>query len=184
LELLADVVKKSIVDIQSFSQKACSSPHVFFVEKGNIHIKKIAHFFKIEMDSAIMNVAGEESASTNVLNARFTNYFDLESDVMGDENFKWTILLGNNIEFNNPIGSNTIYLKEVESFDKVLCLINRSIQCVSLAVKNPERRKILAKEILYLGADRCTLPGKMHAFTYPWDGLFPLERLARHTSLC
>ena len=50
-------------------------------------------------------------------------------------------------------------------------------------MKNSEKKERIAKKLSYLGIDRICEVGKMHEFTIPWDGIFPLNRLVRWVSL-
>ena len=55
-------------------------------------------------------------------------------------------------------------------------------ETLGLCIRENEKKRF-AKEATKMGIERVTELGKMSVFDYPWDGMFPLDRLVRWTSL-
>ena len=182
------MLSKSVQDVISFDQLACSSPHVYFFEKTkegkdrNWIMNQFKRAFE-DIETKKKFLPHRPGISSRVINARSKHYLDQNSEVIASKSLSWTLLANDTSFLEDPVYGRTIYIKEIDDLKKVCPLINRNIQCVSLAVQDKERREYLAKEISYRGVDRCVQPGEMHLFDFPWDGIYPLGRGVRWISL-
>ena len=95
----------------------------------------------------------------------------------------WTILINSDISLEEPVQGRCIFIKEIDNINKVLGLLTRKIQAVSACILNPEKKREFAKNAAYRGVDRIVVPGKIHDFDLPWDGILTLNRLVRWTIL-
>ena len=181
-------LSKSVLDIITFDQLACSSPHVYFFEKTSVG--KNCNWIMQQFKRAFEDIETKKSflphqpgISSRVINARSKHFLDQNSEVLASKSLSWTLLANDTSFLEDPVYGRTIYIKEIDDLNKVCPLINRNIQCVSLALQDKKRQEYLAKELSYRGVDRCVQPGEMHLFDFPWDGIFPLGRGVRWISL-
>jgi len=182
------MLSKSVQDIITFNQMACSSPHVYFFEKTEtIHNRDwIIEQFKLafkDIESKKNLLPHQPGISAGVINARAKHFLEPSSDVVAPKSLSWTILANDSSLLEDPVYGRTIYVKEIDDLKKVYPLVNRNIQCVSMGIQDEKKREFFAKELSYRGVDRCVQPGQMHLFDFPWDGIFPLGRAVRWISL-
>ena len=182
------VLADTVLDIITFDQMACSSPHVYFFEKGasNRDRSWIMEQLRLafEITAAKKRLPQHQPGiCTQVINARAKHFLELESDVAAPKDLAWTLLANDSLALEDPVYGRTIYIKEIAKLEEIFQLVNRNIQCVSLAMQDDQRREFFTKELSYRGVDRCVLPGGMHLFDFPWDGIFPLGRAVRWVSL-
>jgi hypothetical protein len=57
--------------------------------------------------------------------------------------------------------------------------MTHKIQALSIGIPDPVKREKFAREASYRGVDRVVIPGAIHDFTLPWDGIMTLNRLVR-----
>ena len=181
-----EMVSNAIDDITLFNQVACSSPHVYYFEKNRLGLNKIINIFKKRFEE--LNNKNKlnqlpQDLCANVLNARAQYYLDPDFNVISSNDLSWTILTNDNLGLEDPVNGRTIFVKEIDDIELIQDTITRKIQCVSFMVKNSKKRERIAKTLSYLGIDRICEVGKMHEFTIPWDGIFPLSRMVRWVSL-
>ena len=181
-----EMVSRAIDDITLFNQVSCSSPHVYFFEKNSLGLDKIINIFKKRFEE--LNKKNKlnqlpQDLCANVINARAQYYLDPDFKVISSDDLSWTILMNDNLGLEEPVNGRTIFVKEIDDIELVQDTITRKVQCVSFMVKNSKKREKIAKSLSYLGIDRICQVGKMHEFTIPWDGIFPLSRMVRWVSL-
>ncbi len=181
-----EMVSKTVDDITLFNQVACSSPHVYFFEKNSLGLNKIINIFKKRFEE--LNKKNKlnqlpQDLCANVLNARAQYYLDPDLNAISSNDLSWTILMNDNLELEDPVNGRTIFVKEIDDIELIQDTITRKVQCVAFMVRNSKKREKIAKTLSYLGIDRICQVGKMHEFTIPWDGIFPLSRMVRWVSL-
>lgn len=176
-------------DASRWEQSACSSPHVIYIEGKNSQkfIKELGNAFsniqktlpqkKLSIDEEVEIVKIRSLAKTD--------------KVLGSgelfEGQNWTIIFEQNPEFKVSCLNRTLYIKEVESLDDAIDAIKPyGLFLQTIAISAPvDKRKKLADELSFIGADRFTEVGKM-TFRHhgvPHDGVYSLERLIRRSSL-
>jgi hypothetical protein len=181
-----EVVSNAIDDVTLFNQVACSSPHVFYFEKNRLGLEKIIDMIKerfVELNNSNKLNELPQDLCANVLNARAQYYLDPDFNVISANDLSWTILVNDNVGLEEPVNGRTIFVKEIDDIEVIQEFITRKVQCVSFMMKNAVKRERIAKALSYLGIDRICEVGKMHEFTIPWDGMFPLSRMVRWVSL-
>lgn len=178
-------VNKFVIDVAMFAQKACSSPHVLFVEKSSIPLKqiieKLSKAFE-RLDKRYTNIL-DESTAAKIINKRGCYSLDLDKDLCCSKGLNYTILVNNEIVLEEPIGARCLFLKEIESIFDVKDLITRRIQTIGIASKDKERTLKLGEIITPLGVDRIVNLGLMNIYDFPWDGCFMINELIRWCSI-
>jgi hypothetical protein len=157
------------MDIITFDQNACSSPHVIFCEGNGTELTK--KYKKTEGNFA------------NILNARGIYWLDPSKDIICSKTLDWTILVNKEVKLEEPIGSRTIFIKEVGDLLETTELITNKIQTIGIAIKNPEKKHDFCEKATFKGVSRCVDIGWMNNYDTPWDGIFFIHRLVRWTSM-
>ena len=176
------MLENSVVDVTLFNQMACSSPHVFFFEKSKYSIKEIAqklkHCFEKLPDKLLKQELPEETAA-NIINIRGTYLLENNKEILKSNDLGWTILINDELNLEEPIQGKVIFIKEVDDINRIIELITRKIQAISVCILNPKKKEEFAKNVTYQGVDRVVVPGRIHDFNLPWDGILTLNRLVR-----
>jgi hypothetical protein len=176
-------LENSVADIAIFNQMACSSPQVIFFEKSSYFtIKEIAQKMKLyfeKLPERLLKQYLPQETASRIINARGMYLLDENKDILKSDNLGWTILINNEINLEEPVQGKCIFIKEIDEVDKVLDLITRKIQAMILCILNPDKKREFAKAATYRGVDRIVMPGKIHDFDLPWDGILTLNRLVR-----
>lgn len=169
-------------DVSVFNQMACSSPHVLFVEKGNSSPETIASLLYDAFERLpawLRNQQISSGLSARIINTRARYLLSDDKNCIAPRDLGWTILIDHEICLEEPIQGKCIFIKEINTVDEVIPLVNHKVQAISIGICDPERRESFARQVTYRGADRIVVPGTMHDFTLPWDGIMTLNRLVR-----
>ncbi|MEA3457916.1 MAG: acyl-CoA reductase [Candidatus Thermoplasmatota archaeon] len=181
-EYFEKAIENSVMDIAIFNQMACSSPHVFFFEKNKYSLKEIAQkmeFYFEKLPDKLLKQITPQGTAGEIINKRGMHLLEDDKEILKSNDLSWTILINKDITLEEPVQGKCIFLKEIDNVDEVLDLITRKIQAMGVCILNPEKRRGFAKEATYNGVDRIVIPGKMHDFDLPWDGILILNRLVR-----
>lgn len=179
-------IRHLVSDIISFEQKACSSPQVLFVEKSKYELKEIAKHIGNAFDKAskrLNSINIDEYTASNIINKRGEYGLSLDKDFLCSKDIKWTILIDNNLQLEEPIQGRTLFLKEVESLFDVVPLITPKVQTVGIASNDREKTIKLATNLTKSGVDRVTTVGSMNLYDSPWDGILLISELVRWCTL-
>ena len=174
-----DLVAK---DVSVFNQMACSSPHVVFLEKSRYSLETIASWLKEsfeKMPPALRHQPISSGMSARIINARAEYQLADGKNCIAPQDLGWTILVNQDTCLEEPVQGKCIFLKEIGSADEVIPLVNHKIQAISIGILDPVKRESFARQVTYRGADRIVIPGTIHDFTLPWDGIMTLNRLVR-----
>lgn len=185
-EAFADALKKTVQDVAVFNQTACSSPQVLFFEKSKFSIHEIADRVKRcfeTLPGRFLKQPVSQTIAAQIINARGMYLLDETKDILKSDDLSWTILIDQNVSLEEPVQGKTIFLKEVDQVDRVLGLITRKIQAMTVCISDPVARREFAKQATYRGVDRVVVPQKIHDFDLPWDGMLILNRLVRWVML-
>ncbi|MGA2105054.1 MAG: acyl-CoA reductase [Methanoregula sp.] len=169
-------------DIAVFNQMACSSPHVLFLEKSRFSLEDIASRLgeAFERSPAALRMQDiPTSLSAAIINARATYLLADKKNCVASKNLGWTILTGGDTCLEEPIQGKCIFIKEVNTVDEVIPLVNHKIQAIAIGIPDLMKREAFAKAVTSRGADRIVIPGTIHDFILPWDGIMTLNRLVR-----
>ena len=181
-EHFEEALENSVTDIAIFNQMACSSPQVIFFEKSLYSIKEIAEKMKSyfeKLPERFLKQYIPQTMASRIINARGMYLLDEDKDILKSDDLGWTILINNEINLEEPVQGKCIFIKEIDKVDKVLDLITRKIQAMTVCILDAGKRRGFAKAATYRGVDRIVIPGKIHDFDLPWDGILTLNRLVR-----
>jgi hypothetical protein len=171
-----------VKDVAVFNQMACSSPHVLFLEKSRypheIVISWLHDAFE-RLPIALRNQQISTGLSANIINTRARYLLSDGKNCVAPHDLGWTILIDQDICLEEPIQGKCIFTKEISAVDEVIPLVNHKIQAVSIGILDPAKREAFARQITSRGADRIVVPGTIHDFILPWDGIMTLNRLVR-----
>jgi hypothetical protein len=171
-----------VKDVAVFNQMACSSPHVLFLEKSQYPRETVISWLRDAFErlpAALRNQQISNGLSANIINARARYLLSDGKNCMAPRDLGWTILIDQDICLEEPIQGKCIFTKEIDTADEIIPLVNHKIQAVSIGILNPAKREAFAREVTSRGADRIVVPGTMHDFILPWDGIMTLNRLVR-----
>ena len=182
----SEVFKKSldlfVRDVAVFNQMACSSPHVLFLEKSRYPVDEIVSWLHDAFERLPASLRTQEittSLSARIINARATYLLSDGKNCVASRDLGWTILFDQETCLEEPIQGKCIFTKEINTVDEVIPLVNHKIQTISVGILDPSKREDFARQVTSRGADRIVIPGTMHDFTLPWDGIMTLNRLVR-----
>lgn len=179
-------VARCVSDVVAFNQMACSSPHVYFLEKSEKPLREIGDMFAAafsRVSNALLHQETPTAMIANIINKRAYYLLSQEKDAIFPSNAGWTILLDRGVSLEDPVFGKTVFLKEVESLDSVAECVTRKVQAVTLCIADEEKRRSYSKKLIYNGADRIVLPGTSNEYDQPWDGILSLSRMVRWTIL-
>lgn len=174
------------LDILAFNQRACSSPHVLFIEKSSLHIEEVCKRFINTFKKVIKRYPKDYidiEVASSVINKRGEYALDLHKMLYCSKDFQYTVLLNKDFKLEEPIGARTIFIKEVDEVFDIEKLITPRIQTVGIAFKSEEKAIKLANVLTNLGVDRIVKVGYMSLYDNPWDGTLPMNELVRWCSL-
>jgi len=171
-----------VKDVAIFNQMACSSPHVLFLEKSRYSHEMIVSWLRDafqRLPAVLRNPEISSGMSANIINARARYLLSDGKNCVAPQDLGWTILIDQDICLEEPIQGNCIFIKEINTVDEIIPLVNHKIQAVAIGILDPAKRDVFARQVTYCGADRIVTPGTMHDFILPWDGIMTLNRLVR-----
>jgi len=169
-------------DVAVFNQMACSSPHVLFLAKNQCSLDSVVTRLRRafgNLPPALKTQPISTGMSARIINARATYLLADGKNCVAPQDLGWTILLNADPVLEEPVQGKCIFVKEIGSIDEVIPLVNHKIQAVSIGILDPAKRESFARQVTYRGVDRVVIPGTMHDFTLPWDGIMTLNRLVR-----
>lgn len=176
------VARSIAVDSSIFDQKACASSHNVFIESGNVSSEIFLDMLRSRMEELSNQIPGNKFDYNNferVRIARLSAYQDKRfSKIITSSNMKWTIFFDNELRINPPTYGRTLYIHEVNDLSDVASLLSSENQVIGLEIKS-SRREEIAKLYLEKGVSRVSNIGHMADFTFPWDDIFPTEKLVR-----
>lgn len=182
----SDGFKKSldlfVRDVAVFNQMACSSPHMLFLEKSRYSCETVVLWLRDAFErlpAALRNQQISTGLSANIINARARYLLSDGKNCVAPRDLGWTLLINHDVGLEEPIQGKCIFIKEIGTVDEVIPLVNHKIQAVSIGILDPIKRDAFARQVTIRGADRIVVPGTMHDFILPWDGIMTLNRLVR-----
>jgi hypothetical protein len=179
--------RRLAIDIITFEQDACSSPHVVFCESKREDCWSTAREVANKLAEAFRRIspryAKARGGYAHILNARGLYLLDPEKEIVCSEELDWTILINDDLQLEEPVGSRTIYIKVIESLNDVIPLITNKIQTVGVALQDRQKRFDFCEKATRKGVARCVDIGTMNNYETPWDGILFINRLVRLTSM-
>lgn len=175
------IAKKIALDVCTFDQFACSSPHTIFVEEGSdVTLRQFAQSLADALAFVGKKFIQKEAPGTkkqmDILTMRAK--YAMIGDVIASDDTEWTVVITDEAGFSPACGSRVLWVKSVPRLDDVVPFVNRRVQTLGMAVTTATRDRLLDRLTLY-GIDRCVPFGTMTLFDSPWDGMFVMDRLVR-----
>ena len=177
---MMELSQKIALDVSTFDQYACSSPHTIFVKTKD---KKIISDFANSLSKAMENVERillpkvkeTEEKSNEIISTR--SEYEIKGKVISPKNLSWTVIVSDEEGFAQPTFSRVIHVRPYNE-KSITLRDNRKIQSIGIAINDEERFDLIDK-ITFFGGDRCPPLGKMSFFDSPWDGIFGMDRMVR-----
>jgi hypothetical protein len=183
---LGDVLRKLAQDAVLFDQTACSSPQVVVLERGAISAREFAEMLARAFEGLsprLRRTQMEERLCLEVINARGTYMLSEDRDLIMPKDLGWTILMDKERGLPEPVQGRCVFLREVSDLNDVIAHMTRKVQTIALCIHDRQRAKEFANNASAAGVDRFVMPGEMHDFSLPWDGLMPLNRMVRWVTI-
>ena len=179
-------LRRLAIDISLFNQTACSSPQAIFLEKGEVTAKALAMMLAKAfggLPGHIITVNKPDAMCLNIINVRGEYLLSEDKGIVVPKDLSWTILLDPSPGLPEPIQGRCVFIKEVDDLDQVAAWTTRKVQTIATCIEDREKMTQFADKASYMGADRFVEPGEMNDFTLPWDGIRPLSRMVRWTTV-
>jgi len=185
IEKLKDITYKLSLDVSIFEQQGCNSPHTVFIQNdGEVNLDDFCNQLASSMDEVLKRLPKHKvspSESLSVINTRTKYAFDAR--VITSNGSEWTIIISDEDGLADACYSRTIFVKSVTEIKQVIKVVQKNKHQTLGLFLNPDKKLDFARQITSKGIERITDIGQMSAFTYPWDGMFPINRLIRWASL-
>ena len=184
--LVRKTARAIATDTSVFDQYACASPHTVFVERGGVaaNPKEFGAVLAEELEKALVRIPKEAidaSTANNITKIRMR--YELSGTIWQSKGTKWTILFDEGAAgLAEPVYSRVITLKPMDNVVEAAQFANKNIQTIGLGL-SPLRKLQFSEVAALLGAERFPDLGRMTNFDSPWDGIFPMDRLVRWTSI-
>jgi hypothetical protein len=180
------VLRQLAMDIVLFDQTACSSPQVVLLERGDVtawqFAERLAEVLK-GLPRRLLDTERPEARCLDIINARGEYLLSTDKNIIMPKDLSWTVLIDHEDGLPEPVHGRCIFVREVEDLNNAARQMTRSVQTIALCVQDEDSRRDFVERASYAGADRFVLPGEMNDFTLPWDGLLPLSRMVRWTTI-
>jgi hypothetical protein len=180
-----ELTNRMALDASFFEQQGCNSPHTIFVERGGeISPEKFAEHLSNGMNNALKRIPKSQISSDeafSIVNIR--SEYAFFGKVHKSEGTEWTVIYSDDAGLADACYSRTVFVRPVdEVFDILKYIEHNKHQTLGISV-NSDIRERLAKEATARGIERITAIGKMSVYDYPWDGMFPMNRYVRWSSM-
>jgi hypothetical protein len=177
------IARRVAQDVSIFEQKACASPHTLFLETtdGAI-VNAFAEELKRAMQAALRNLpklppSPREVCAILELRARY----DMFHKAWYSEGTEFSILLDDRFQLGPAIGNRTLFLRAVESLDRVGELVTPQVQSVGILATTEQYERITSL-LGGLGVERFVPIGTMTHYESPWNGTFLVQNMVRWVS--
>jgi hypothetical protein len=181
---LPDLAYKLVLDISRFEQRACTSPHTIFIEKGGkISPREWARALSVGMEKALKRIPKQPVSANEAYSVvEIRSEYHLTGEVFSSKGTEWTIVYSDEKGLAEPCSSRVVFVRPVDDIYETLDFIDPSLQTLGLCL-DPNRKTDFAEKAAARGIERITDIGMMHVYDYPWDGMFPMSRMVRWVSM-
>lgn len=178
------ITARLALDISTFDQHACSSPHTIFIEKDkNITPVKFASALANSLEYVGKKLIRKNPADTrknlDILTLRAK--YNMVGRVWSSSDTEWTVILSDEKGLSPACASRVIFVRPIASLKEIASFMDRGNQTIGVAMNN-KKQLDLFKKIAFGGGDRFVPFGRMTFFDLPWDGMFMADRLIRWVS--
>jgi hypothetical protein len=184
-ELICDLANRMALDASFFEQQGCNSPHTVFVENGGaISPEQFAVHLASGMGNALKRIPKTKISPDEayaIVNTR--SEYSFFGKVFKSEGTEWTVVYSDDEGLADACYSRVVFVRPVDDvFDVLQFIEHNKHQTLGLSVHSVLKERF-ALEATRRGIERVTDIGKMSAFDYPWDGMFPVNKFVRWVSL-
>ncbi len=169
------------VDVATYDQRGCLSPHLFYVESGGAHTPlAFAEQVAEAMDGLCRQPpTGSAEEATRIWHLRATLPLKGGTVFQSEGSLNWTVLYDPDPTFAISPLLRTIWIKPVENLADIfvrLTPVLRHLQAAGMAVADASRRRELAEGLAKAGVLRICRVGQMQRPPLSWhhDGRFRL----------
>lgn len=179
------VIAAFVRDIAAFDQRACSAPQTIFIEKNSrLSLRQVAELFAQHFRRLPPKPSLDFYTTVRILNVRAEWALDDQRDVIASgPEANWTICMDSAVSMKEAVQSRTVFLSEIDSWERILPLITPKIQTVGMVFGDATDAEAFANQVTQRGVARCVPPGLMNGFESPWDGKLLISELVRWVSL-
>ena len=181
---LKDIAYNLALDASVFEQQGCNSPHTVFVENGSeVSPLEFAKVLAKSMDEVLKRMPKSPvSADQAYTIVDIRTEYSFTGQVFSSKGTEWTVIYSDEKGLANACFSRTVFVRPVDNIDEVLNFIeHNNHQTMGLCIQDSLKIQF-ARKATRKGIERITELGKMSVFDYPWDGMFPTNRLVRWVS--
>lgn len=178
------VAQNLVRDVIAFDQQGCNSPHTVFVERGgSLSPVDFAKIFGEALGAAadrhpLQDVTPADTIRILSVRAKY----DICGEAFYGKDIGWTVAYSEDeTNLAQPCYLRTVFVRPVDNIFEIPLLCSVNTQTAGLNVG--ERCMEFAEALTAHGVERCPAIGNMSLYDAPWDGMFPIERLVRWTSL-
>lgn len=171
------------LDTVAIEQRGCNSPHTVFVESGaRITPEGFAALLGNELRGICEsmpppNITTPEAFRVQGLRAEY----DMRGEAWYGDEVTWSVFYSDEDQgLAEPCYARTLFVRAVDDIFSVADLCSVNTQSAGLALG--ERRLALADALTSHGIERCPELGRMSLYGYPWDGMYPIDRMVRWVS--
>ncbi len=180
-----DLANRMALDASFFEQQGCNSPHTIFVERGGeISPEQFAEVLATGMNNALKRIPKSPitpDEAYDIVNTR--SEYSFFGRVYKSDGTEWTVIFSDDEGLADACYSRTVFVRPVDDVLDVLKYIEHNKhQTLGLSIHEDLKQKF-AIEATKRGIERVTDIGKMSAYDYPWDAMFPINRFVRWCSL-
>lgn len=175
------IAKRIALDVCTFDQFACSSPHTIFVEEGSeVSLEQFAHSLADALAFVGKKFIKKEPPSAkkqmDILTMRAK--YAMVGQIIASSDTEWTVIMTDEPGLSPACGSRVVFVKSVPRLEDVAPFVSRRVQTLGMAVTSETRDRLIDPLTLH-GIDRCVPFGTMTFFDSPWDGIYVVDRLVR-----
>lgn len=165
-------------------QRGCHSPHVVFVEEGGLvdagaFARELAGAMD-RMTARLPKPSATPAEAYRVASVRAE--WSLDGTVHASAGTAWTVVCAAAAGLDDACGGRVVFVRPIGDVMDVPPLLGSQHQAIGLLI-DELREAGFARAAAARGVARITRPGQMARFDYPWDGVFPIDRLVRWVSL-
>lgn len=180
------LARRVSVDVSTFDQAGCASPHNLYIERGGVITPErfceiLAETFpKTELQIPKPTVSPEQISAVHSIRG----VYDFKGKVWGSDTMSWSVLLSDEskCELCKPVYSRVLMVHEVDHINMALGFIEDYIQTIGIEAPL-EKALEFADKATAKGVSRLPKIGRMLNFEMPWDGVFLIDRLVRWNTL-
>lgn len=180
-----ELAQRLALDIATFDQNACSSPHTVFIEKGSYSgidfAQELANQMEIVQRTLMPKAPVAPEIATQII-AKRNEHLIAGDKVWKSDGTEWTVIYSETDGLVEGCPSRFIVIKPINNLMDLGSLNDRQKQTLGLGMSVENKHKYMGS-ITRWGIDRCPNLGRATFYESPWDGLFIFDRLVRWVSM-